>query len=95
MESIVPEGEWGILTESGIVSIDDEIITSGKLVDVARKLKGFWENKNYKAIIDILGEDGLSAEDSNRLSHTVIPGYGASVIWMLDHALDAFEEMEG
>lgn len=84
----IPHGEWGYLQDSGILLESGDILSEGRIVEVAREAQKLWEAKDYKGFARLLANDGLSAEDSQKLSHTILTENGVSVIWLLDDALD-------
>lgn len=76
-----------LLTESGIDLGDGSIISSGKVVEIARQCKQLLSSGNESGFEKMMQDEGrkLDTEDRRILINTVITDQGATVLEVLIH----------
>jgi len=79
-------GGLPILIDEGIILPDDTLITSGKLLEVAREAKRLVDNENWKGFNEYMNDstfDQFDEDDQSLLRHTVIRKRGSTIFDVL------------
>jgi hypothetical protein len=74
-------GGLPILIEEGIIYPDNTLISSGKLLEVARNSQQFVVNKDWKGLHEYLkADDGLDESEQGILQNCVVAKCGGTIL---------------
>jgi hypothetical protein len=89
MTSDISTREWGHLQESGILMDNGDLITEGRVLEVAREIRKRWYAKDCKGIMEIMANNaGLNDDEYTKLHSIVLTESGRVLLHILSDASD-------
>jgi hypothetical protein len=80
---------YGHLQESGILLESGELVTDGRVVEIAKEIKRLWEAKDYKGVMDADPyRFNLTDEEHRQLNRTIFTESGCTLFQIMDDSID-------